>query len=198
MNVKGWISRHGNTLAYWYHFCDKIILILRHFFSFPCTVIWFLKGHTDCQHIPVIHYQHKATYLKGSASILSWLCKVPGNKPFLWRPAFEEHLSLFVLCFLLEWDFIRKVSEDYPWSPEMPSLHEMDWSRVSDIPCPLSLLNFFACNSPLGQHKPKRVVHIISSKYLFYVNKRPNLWTCTIIISRGPSFRTCYDIKNNF
>lgn len=41
------------SIAFLWRRSDEVILTLRALPSFPCTVIWFLRGHTDCQHIPV-------------------------------------------------------------------------------------------------------------------------------------------------
>lgn len=134
MDISGWTIAIIFVKEWW----DNTYSAGLFLFSLHCDLV---PERTYCQLIAV-SYQHKAPYLKGSVYILSWLWKVPGNKTFLWRSAFEERLSLFRPLFptwiRFPWDGL--------WGPFL-----VIWNVFitqsglipGDIPCPPSLLSFF-------------------------------------------------------
>lgn len=107
-------------------------------FSLHCDLV---PERTYCQHIAVINTRHLIW------RVLFIFClgfeKYQETKHFYGDQLLKSVSLFFVLCFLLESDFPGKVSGDHSWSSEMSSLHQVGWSRVSDIPCPPSLLSFF-------------------------------------------------------
>lgn len=114
MNVSGRISRHVNTLVHSHHFHIRrsveimfisagLLTFFLHCYLVPEMIHWLSVYY--CYNITTRQFIWKSLF------ILSLLRKDPGNKTFLLICTFKEHLS-FVLCFLLDSDFIliRKAS----------------------------------------------------------------------------------------
>lgn len=189
MNISDWTIAIIFVKEWWNN-------TLQAFFS-SCTVIWFLRGRTVS--LLSLRYQHKAPYLKGSVYIVLALKSTRKQNIFMeisfWRASLS--FSSFV-------SYLNQIS--LGWSlrtipGHLKCLLYTKWLIPGDIPCPPSLLSFFepailhVGSTNLREEYITGVANIFYIRYL-YLNKRPNLWKYTFIISFAPSFETCYDIEN--